>query len=86
MKPTTIYATPRGLIVAWVVSFLCMLGLTGGSMLYATNVDRNSNQKWCELIISLDERYQAIPPDAPVEAKDFANRIHHLRTNLECDN
>lgn len=81
---TKIYSIPRQFVIAWIISFLCMLGLTGGSMLYATHVDRRSNQQWCELIISIDTRYQALSPDAPIEAKEFAVRIHHLRNSLEC--
>lgn len=82
--PVKIYSTPRRLIVAWVVSFLCMLGLTGGSMMYATYVDRRSNQNWCELIVSLDDGYKSLPPDAPARQRDFAERINRLRRSLEC--
>lgn len=80
----TIYSTPRAFIVAWLFSFVCMLGLTGAAMLYANAVDRRSNQAWCELIVSLDERYQALPADAPREAVEFAADIHALRGRLDC--
>lgn len=85
MEPRrTIYATPRAFMLAWLVSFVCMLALTGAAMLYANSVDRKSNQAWCELIVSLDERYQALPADAPPEAAEFAAEIRALRGRLDC--
>lgn len=84
LVPVKVYATPRKFMIAWGVSFACMLGLTGTAMFYANNIDRQSNQAWCELISGLDERYQALPPDADIEAKEFAAKIHSLRMKLDC--
>lgn len=84
LVPVKVYATPRKFMIAWGISFLCMLGLTGAAIQYANHVDRQSNQAWCELIGGLDERYQALPPDADVEAKEFAAKIRSLRIKLDC--
>lgn len=79
-----IYATPRAFIVAWFVSFVVMIALTGAAMQYANYVDRKSNRAWCELITGLDERYQALPADASPQAREFAAEVHQLRVELDC--
>lgn len=85
MEPRrAIYATPRAFVVAWLVSFVVMLALTGAAMQYANYVDRKSNRAWCELITGLDERYRSLPGDASPQAREFAAEVHELRLHLDC--
>lgn len=53
------------------------------NLFYTKYTQQQSDRRWCALIVSLDDRYRAIPNPAP-EATAFQRRIHDLRQGLGC--
>lgn len=53
------------------------------SVQYANYVDRKSNQRWCELLSTLDEAYRATPPRTE-PGKKVAEDIVRLRQEFGC--
>jgi hypothetical protein len=51
---------------------------------YTAHSQNQNDQKWCSLMVSLDDRYQALPQDANPDAKIFAQQVHALRRDLHC--
>lgn len=45
---------------------------------------QQQNQKWCSLIVTLDDRNQRLPPSADPDARLFASQMHDLRAGLHC--
>lgn len=45
--------------------------------------DQN-NQKWCKLMVTLDDRNQRLPPNPDPDAQLFAAQVHDLRQGLKC--
>lgn len=45
---------PRKLVIAWIVSFICMMIMTGSAIQWANYVDRRSNKQWCTFFAVLD--------------------------------
>lgn len=70
--------------------FQALIGLVGVIFVvslnfwYTAHSQDVNNQKWCSLMVSLDDRYQALPREAPPEAKQFAEQIHDLREGFHC--
>lgn len=69
-------------ISALVVSCLVVAGV---SVQYANYVDRKSNQRWCQLLSTLDDTNTDQPPRGPA-GEQFARDISQLRTDFGCDN
>ena len=53
---------------------------------YTGHLQATSDNRWCSLMVGLDDRYQNLPSDPPPssEATDLANKIHQLRVGLHC--
>lgn len=67
----------RGPWYAIVVLFLTTgIGL-GTTLVYASQIDRNSNKEWCELLMELDDAYSTTPPTTELGRK-VATAINHL--------
>lgn len=64
------------LVVACVV-------IAGVSVQYANYVDRKSNQRWCDLLSTLDDAYKSSPPQSPAGEKVAAD-IARLRKDFGC--
>lgn len=67
-----------------------LLALLGVLIAMSLNVwftiyyQQQQNHKWCSLMVSLDDRYQALPPSSDPAARQFAAQIHTLRNDLNC--
>lgn len=75
-------------------SFTAVLVLAVGGVLYTKNVqDENdarynrlvqqSEQKWCAIIVTLDDSYKVTPPSTPVGRK-LATEMSRLRREFHC--
>jgi hypothetical protein len=84
MARAQIYALPRSFLMTFATTFVALMLAVGASMLYTNYVDRNSNQAWCDIINSLDKRYQSLPTDAAPEAYEFAAQIRVLQQRYKC--
>jgi hypothetical protein len=52
---------------------------------YIAHEQQESDQRWCSLMASLDDRYQALPRNRlDAEGREFADKIHVLRQQLHC--
>lgn len=67
-------------VTALVLSCLVVAGV---SVQYANYVDRKSNQRWCELLATLDDAYRATPPRSPA-GKKVASDVVRLRKDFGC--
>lgn len=74
---------PKGVMYALIVSYVCALVSAIIAIQYANYVDRQSNQQWCTLIVSVDDAYQESPATNP-SGKRVAESIHKLRTDFGC--
>lgn len=64
--------------------------LLAGNVAYTTYVDskretaeRESDRRWCELLVELDTAYSATPPQTEI-GRNVARSVHELRVSLEC--
>lgn len=69
----------RGLIFA----YISIIAVVVASILYTQSVDRQSNQKWCEVLVPLDDAYSTSPPTTELGQK-VARAMHDLRINFGC--
>jgi hypothetical protein len=53
------------------------------SMVYANRTARESEQKWCGIVSTLDDVYANTPPQTPV-GRDMAEQIRQLRRDFGC--
>lgn len=66
-------------------AFVGLAVLIGVVVLWQIHREHVADQRWCSLMISLDDRYQAIPPgNISPDAQRFAEQIHELRQELHC--
>ncbi len=79
---------PRWIVLVTV--FLSVMGLAIAGVLYTSHVDgqrekaeREADQRWCELLNTLDEAYQSGTPTTDL-GKRVAAAIHNLRVGLDC--
>lgn len=52
-------------------------------IMYVAHAQRVSDSRWCELMISLDDRYQRLE-NPNEDAQKLAAEIHSLRQGLHC--
>jgi hypothetical protein len=79
-----IYSTSRSWLIALVLSYVGVFIAGGVNLWYTNHVDRQSNQVWCSMINSLNERYSKLPPDANADAKQFATQIATIKRKYDC--
>lgn len=82
--PGTETAISRGHWWSLAVVYFTLLVIAVGNVVYTQHVDHESNRKWCELIMSLDNAYKEAPPQTPTGIK-IAQDVARLRVNLDCD-
>jgi hypothetical protein len=66
---------------------LAMFLAVGASVGYTAHAQRGSNQRWCDLLVSLDQPVPAPAPGAApltARAKVINQQIHQLRVELGC--
>ncbi|MFC3504793.1 hypothetical protein ACFOOK_28030 [Micromonospora krabiensis] len=68
---------------AMTVTFVVMIAFAGASVIYANHAARESEQKWCGLVTTLDRVYTDNPPQTPV-GRDMAAQIRQLRIDFDC--
>lgn len=79
---------PRWYRFAAVVASLIVLGV--GSVSWTAYVDhkrekaeRESDRRWCDLLVTLDNAYAAGTPTTEI-GRQVAAAIHNLRVDLDC--
>lgn len=72
------------------VIVVSVVALLAGNVGYTTWVDhkrdrseRESDRRWCELLVELDTAYEHAPPSSTT-GHSIAQRIHELRVGLNC--
>lgn len=69
---------------AVVVAFIACAAIAFASVAYSSHVQRETDKKWCTLMVTLDEAYSgAQKPTTPLGQR-VAAAIHDLRTDLDC--
>jgi hypothetical protein len=81
-KPTYIMV-PKRFITTWIMSFICLAVMSAAAIQWAGYVDRRSNQRWCGIVVLLDNRNIAHPPPT-TDGKLFATKLHQIRTEFDC--
>lgn len=68
-------------------AFLALVGVFLAliiNIFYVKHLNTQNDRRWCDLMVSLDRRYQAIPPGSNPQAQEFAQQVHSLRQELHC--
>lgn len=66
-----------------VIIGVVQLVLTGIAIIAAVEIDRHSNQVWCEVVVSIDNTNRSRPP-GDEQAQKFADEMTRLRRKLGC--
>jgi hypothetical protein len=79
---------PRWYLLVAIVGSMLLLSLAGvvytnWSIHQQDRAERANDQRWCKLLTTLDEAYQATPPQTPTGQR-LAADIHKLRQELGC--
>ncbi len=80
---------------AMTVTFVVTIAFAGASVLYANHAadqavqrsvetDRESNRRWCTLLVTMDEAYRESPPSTEA-GKTMAAEVTRLRAEFGCD-
>lgn len=67
-----------------VALFVSMLMLTGASLLYANYVATKSTQRFCSIVITLNDTYKQQPPQTETGRK-FVRDMAKLERDLKCE-
>lgn len=66
-------------------AFVGLAILIGVVVLWQIHREHVADQRWCSLMVSLDDRYQALPREnISPDTLRFADQIHELRQELHC--
>lgn len=73
---------------AIVIAMLVALGVfnflyINGAVARQDRVERENDQRWCQLLTTLDDAYRAAPPQSET-GRRLAADIHQLRQELGC--
>jgi hypothetical protein len=82
-KISTKARLPRKILYGLIVSYVSALAIAGMSIQYSNYVNTESNQRWCDLLVLLDDTYSATPSQNETR-KRVAAEIHRLRIDFEC--
>lgn len=79
---------PRWYLLAAVVVSLLLTAVAGvvytnWSIGQQNRAERENDRRWCELLTTLDDAYQASPPQSPA-GRQLAADVHKLRAELGC--
>ena len=84
-------ADPREAVKAWwaiAVVVVCVVSLAIVGVLYTNRVARESEQKWCGIVVTLDDSYSVPrPPNAPPltpAGERIIKEMRRLRTDFHC--
>jgi hypothetical protein len=84
MMPETAKQIRRNNFRVLITGLLAFMLLVSFNIWYTNYVQRQSDQRWCELIPSLDDRYQALNTEDP-EAIRFRGQVNRIRKSLPCE-
>ena len=76
-------AKRRRLAYVLIVAFISIVTVVIGGILYTQHVAHQSDLRWCELLIPLDDAYQKFPLSDELGQKMVA-AVHDLRINFGC--
>jgi hypothetical protein len=68
---------------ALLIAFVSSLVMGVVAVQYANHVDRQSNQQWCEIVVTLDETYDKQPPQSE-SGKVIAREMKRMRHDFDC--
>lgn len=57
--------------------------LAAGGMFYTNHVAQESERKWCEFIVTLDDAWSSTPPQSAL-GRQVAASLHKLRDEFGC--
>lgn len=69
---------------AMTVTFLVTIVFAAASVLYSNQIARDSQRKWCGIIVTMDESYRRTPPQTPA-GREIAADVRQLRKDFDCD-
>lgn len=75
---------PRKFIIAWIVTFVVMIVLTGVAIQWANYVDQRSNRRWCGIVQVFDEEYNNNPPKPNTVSYRLAPQFKELEAAFKC--
>ena len=78
------FLTPTGALRAWWAIFMVLVTailVAGAAVLYTNRAQRESDQRWCALLASLD---QPETPATTERGRQIQIQIHQLRRDLGC--
>lgn len=69
----------------WMITASLILSMASGpaAVAYANRVSYRSDLKWCSVVTTMTEAYQAQPPSTPT-GKELAANLGTLREDLRC--
>lgn len=73
----------RRIIYAVLAAYLSIVIGAGVTLWYANYINRDSNQRWCDLLSTLDSAYSSTPPTTEL-GRRVAQSIDNLRRDFEC--
>lgn len=78
-----IFTSTGALRARWAMFMVLVAALlvAAACIVYTNRVQRESDQKWCDVMTTLDT--QTTPATTP-QAMDFRRKIHRLRLGLGC--
>lgn len=79
-----VYVLPRNLVIGWLVSFACMMVLTGAALQYTNYYVNKSNRDWCALVMFYVNYYQENPPTTEIQKQQAELMIDRAST-LDCE-
>ena len=65
------------------IALLGVAVLISFTLWYVAYSQREADLRWCSLMVPLDDRYQKLVDPSP-DAKQFADSVHVLRSQLHC--
>lgn len=82
LKPTYLMV-PRKLVITWLSSTLAMVVLILALFQYINYVQRQSDQRWCGMVVMFDNNYKTSPPPSAL-GQNIAKEFTKLRSEFGC--
>lgn len=70
----------------WQVLVACLLAAVlsaATAMVYANRVARDSERRWCGIVVAQDDAYRQQPPSTPA-GRNIAEALSRLRSDFGC--
>lgn len=68
---------------AVLISFIACVAVAIGSVVYSAQVQRQSDQRWCALLVQLTDAQRSQPPPSE-SGRRFAAELERLRREFHC--